>query len=107
MNFFTLISIIVIYLSFQNPTLLLEEKSGLFNRKALVAVFNEIKPYKAPMILGFTIHNYNDLREIYSNTQIDICLNLIVDYLKHEFPYLFQKIVNILINILIVPYFNL
>ena len=88
MNFFTLISIIVIYLSFQNPTLLLEEKSGLFNRKALVAVFNEIKPYKAPVILGFTIHNYNDLREIYSNTQIDICLNLIGDYLKHEFPYL-------------------
>ena len=88
MNFFTLISIIIIYLSFQNPTLFLEEKSGLFNRKALEKLFSEIKAYKAPLIIGFTIHNYNDLREIYSNTQIDTCLFLIGDYLKHNFPYL-------------------
>jgi EAL domain-containing protein (putative c-di-GMP-specific phosphodiesterase class I) len=86
MNFFTLISIIIIYLSFQNPTLWLEEKSGLFNRKALEAIFREIKPNKNPMIIGFTLHNYNDLREIYSNTQIDACLFMIGNYLKHYFP---------------------
>ena len=86
MNFFTLISIIIIYLSFQNPTLWLEEKSGLFNRKALEAIFREIKPNKNPMIMGFTLHNYNDLREIYSNSQIDTCLFLIGNYLKHDFP---------------------
>ena len=86
MNFFTLISIIIIYLSFQNPTLWLEEKSGLFNRKALEAIFREINPNKNPMIIGFTLHNYNDLREIYSNSQIDTCLFLIGNYLKHDFP---------------------
>ena len=88
MNFFTLISIIIIYLSFQNPTLFIEEKSGLFNRKALEAIFKEIKPNKAPVIIGFAIHNYNELCEIYSNTQIDICLSLIGNYLKQNFPYL-------------------
>ena len=85
MNFFTLISIIVIYLAFQNPTLFLEEKSGLFNIKAFEVLFSELKHNKSPFILGFTIHNYNDLREIYSNTQTDIGLSLIGIYLKQNF----------------------
>lgn len=88
MNFFTLITIIIIYLVFQNPTLFLEEKSGLFNIKAFEALFNELRFNKSPLILGFTIHNYNDLREIYSNTQTDIGLSLIGNYLRQTFPYL-------------------
>ena len=88
MNFFTLITIIIIYLVFQNPTLFLEEKSGLFNIKAFETLFNELKLSKSPLILGFTIHNYNDLREIYSNTQTDKGLSLIGIYLKKNFPYL-------------------
>lgn len=88
MNFFTLITIIIIYLIFQNPTLFLEEKSGLFNIKAFEALFNELRFNKSPLILGFTIHNYNDLREIYSNTQTDIGLSLIGNYLRQTFPYL-------------------
>ena len=88
MNFFTLITIIVIYLVFQNPTLFIEEKSGLFNIKGFEALFKELKFTRAPLILGFTIHNYNDLREIYSNSQTDIGLSLIGLYLKQNFPYL-------------------
>ena len=38
------------------------------------------------MILGFAIHNYNDLREIYSNNQTDAGLLLIGNYLKQSFP---------------------
>ena len=88
MNFFTLITIIIIYLVFQNPTLFIEEKSGLFNIKAFETLFKEMRFHKSPLILGFTIHNYNDLREIYSNTQTDKGLSLIGDYLKQTFPYL-------------------
>ena len=88
MNFFTLITIIVIYLFFQNPTLFIEEKSGLFNIKGFEALFKELKFTRVPLILGFTIHNYNDLREIYSNSQTDIGLSLIGLYLKQNFPYL-------------------
>ena len=86
MNFFTLITIIVIYLSFENPTLFIEEKSGAFNKKALLILLREIKPDRRPLILGFTIHNYNELREIYSYTQTDKGLSLIGDYLKKTFP---------------------
>ena len=88
MNFFTLISIIIIYLSFQNPSLLKEERTGTFNLKALQLLFSEMKPEKYPVILGFAIHNYNDLREIYSNNQTDAGLLLIGNYLKQNFPHM-------------------
>lgn len=86
MNFFTLIAIIIIYLAFQNPALFKQEKTGLFNLRAFQLFFKEMKSEKYPMVLGVTIHNYNDLREIYSNTQTDICLSLIGSYLKQVFP---------------------
>lgn len=88
MNFFTLISIIIIYLSFQNPSLLKEDRTGTFNLKALQLLFSEMKPEKYPVILGFAIHNYNDLREIYSNNQTDAGLLLIGNYLKQNFPHM-------------------
>ena len=86
MNFFTLISIIIIFLAFQNPALFIEEKSGVFNIKAFQLFFSEMKSEKYPLVLGFTIHNYYDLREIYSNNQTDIELSLIGSYLKQTFP---------------------
>ena len=88
MNFFTLITIIIIYLFFQNPTLFLEEKTGLFNIKAFETLFEELRFSKSPLILGFTIHNYHDLREIYSTNQTDIGLSLIGNYIRQTFPYL-------------------
>lgn len=86
MNFFTLVSIIVIYLAFENPALFIEEKSGAFNRKALMHLFMEMKAGKYPLILGFTIHNYGELRDIYSNNQTDKGLSLIGSFLKQTFP---------------------
>ena len=86
MNFFTLVTIIVIYLSFENPTLFTEEKSGCFNKKALVCLLKEMKSDPQPLILGFSIHNYTDLREIYSYTQTDKGLAMIGNYLKQTFP---------------------
>ena len=86
MNFFTLITIIIIYLSFENPTLFIEEKSGTFNKKALLYLLREIKRDSNPLILGFSIHNYNELREIYSYNQTDKGLSMIGSYLKQMFP---------------------
>lgn len=86
MNFFTLISIIIIYLSFENPTLFKEEKSGVFNKKALKAILTEMEEDDYPLIIGFAIHNYNELREIYSYNQTDKGLSLIGNYLKVTFP---------------------
>ena len=51
-------------------------------------IFKEMRSsrYRYPLIIGFSIHNYNDLREIYSFTQTDKCLSLIGNYLKQTFP---------------------
>lgn len=86
LNFFTLLAIIIIYQTFQNPSLYLEEKSGLFNKRAFLHVLDEIKYEKEPVVIGFIIHSYNELREIYSNCQTDKGLGLIGNFLKHAFP---------------------
>ena len=86
MNFFTLVSIIIIYLAFENPTMFVEEKSGVFNRRALMNFFTEMRVDRYPLVLGFSIHNYGELREIYSNTQTDKGLHLIGTFLKQSFP---------------------
>ena len=86
MNFFSLIAIIIIYLAFQNPSSFHDEKSGVFNKKAFLYMLDEVNKDRYPLILGFTIHNYNDLREIYSYTQTDKGLTLIGIYLKQTFP---------------------
>ncbi len=86
MNFFTLISIIVIYLSFENPALFKEEKSGVFNKKALILLLNEMRAERYPLVLGFSIRNYKNLREIYSYSQTDKGLLLIGNYLRKTFP---------------------
>ena len=86
MDFFTLIAIIIIYLSFENPSLFKDEKSHVFNKHALQTFLDEINAERNPLILGFAIHNYNELREIYSYNQTDIGLALIGSYLKQTFP---------------------
>ena len=57
MNFFTLVAIIVIYLSFENPTHYKEEKSVLFNKKALISLLKEINTERYTFILAFIIQS--------------------------------------------------
>ncbi len=86
MNFFTLVSIIIIYLTFENPVLFKEEKSGLFNKKALTSLLQEMNTETYPLIIGFSLHNYKSLREIYSHSQTDHGLSSIGIYLRQNFP---------------------
>ena len=86
MNFFTLVAIIIIYLSFENPSLVTDEKSGIFNKKALKLLINEMNLETYPVIIGFSIHTYKDLREINGNNQTDKGLALIGSFLKQTFP---------------------
>lgn len=86
LNLFTLGAIIIIYLSYQNPTIYLAGKTTAFNKKALFALLGELYEEKNPLVIGFAIHNYNELREIYSGTQMDRGLSLIDLYLAKTFP---------------------
>ncbi|MCR4743567.1 MAG: EAL domain-containing protein [Treponema sp.] len=85
MNMFCLICIIVIYLNFEDPAIYMEGKTGLFNKHALSKVIDELGKDDNPMILGFMIHNYPELREIYSTAQTDSGIRLIGNYLQKTF----------------------
>ncbi len=86
MDFFCLIAIISIYLTFENPDLYLDEKTGLFNKAALTFVLSEMNNEKNPFILGFIIHNYNELREIYTGSLMDKSIKIIADYITKTYP---------------------
>ena len=86
MDLFCLIAIICIYLTFENPDLYLDEKTGLFNTAALNAIFAEMANEKNPFILGFIIHNYTELREIYTSNMMDKSIKVISRYLTKAYP---------------------
>uniref|UniRef100_UPI00388F5885 hypothetical protein n=1 Tax=Treponema sp. TaxID=166 RepID=UPI00388F5885 len=86
MNLFTLLAIVIIFISYENPIMYLAGKANAFNKKAMFAVFNEIDPKRPPLVLGFVINNYNELREIYSGTQMDKGIQLICQYLAKTYP---------------------
>ncbi len=86
MDLFCIISIIIIYEIFENPDIYQDEKTQLFNKYALSSIFSECSIYDKPFIIGFVIHNYIDLREIYSSQQMDKVLKIISDYLVETYP---------------------
>ena len=63
MDFFCLLSILVIYLSFENSSHYMDAKSGAFNLDAL-SLFLEEDKYRRSVILGIIIQDYDDMREI-------------------------------------------
>ena len=86
MNFFTLVAIIIIFFTFQNPIIYLAGKASAFNKKALYEVFEEIDEKKPPLVIGFVINNYNEMREVYSGTQMDRGITLICQYIARAYP---------------------
>lgn len=86
MGLFTLVAILVIYLSFENPDLYIDRKSRSFNLQGLSALINEQIGKKNISISAFIIHNYNELREIYTDPQMDASIRLITVFLKSTFP---------------------
>ncbi len=86
MNLFTLAAITIIYLTYENPAVYLAGKTNAFNKKALTLLLDEFKNEKKPLLIGFVIHNYNELREIYSGIQMDKGIVLICQYLAKNYP---------------------
>ncbi len=90
MNLFSLAAIIIIYLSYENPAIYLAGKTNAFNKKALLLLLEELHDEKKPLVIGFVIHNYNELREIYSGLQMDKGITLIGQYLARHYPRLYR-----------------
>ncbi|MBR4321263.1 EAL domain-containing protein [Treponema sp.] len=90
MNLFSLLAIIIIFITFENPIYFLSSKAKAFNKKALHAILKEYEDKKNPLIIAFIIHNYNELREIYSPAQMDQGIFMISTFLMKKYPRLLR-----------------
>ena len=86
MNYFCMLAIIVTYLAFENSALYLENRTSAFNMKSLLSLLGEKVGKSDTMVLGILLNNYNDMREIYSGTQIDKGISLIADNFRRTYP---------------------
>ena len=90
MNLFSLVAIIIIFVTFENPIFYLSIKAKAFNKSALSAILKELGSKKNPLIIAFMIHNYNELREVYSAAQMDRGIELISQFLAKKYPKLLR-----------------
>lgn len=81
MNTFSLLAIVVIYLSFENPDLYLSDRRNAFNVKALRDILNEYCGKRKFRILGVVLCNYNDERAIYGGPQMDQGIGMICHHI--------------------------
>ncbi|WP_027729001.1 EAL domain-containing protein [Treponema sp. C6A8] len=85
MDFFCMLAIIIMYLSFEDSAVYIESRTQAFRLEALSLLIEELLG-RQPFILGIQIHNYNDMREIYTGPRIDDALGLIASFLKKTYP---------------------
>ena len=86
MNTFSLMAIIIIYLTFQNPDLFRSDRGPSFNSTAFRFMLEEVGTAKNYRILGFVLRNYADEREIYGYHQMDQGIGLISKFIKDLCP---------------------
>ena len=86
MNFFCLLAILVIFLSFENPDLYITDRGPAFNTRAFTDWLDDPMHRRGSRVLGFAIRNYNDERSMYGGSQMDKGLRLIISFLVKQFP---------------------
>jgi len=87
MNTFCLMAITVIFISFLNPDLFLSERGYVYNKPAFSALLAECwRRHRPCRVLGFTIQNYNEHREIFGGKQMDSALVGINRWLAETHP---------------------
>lgn len=86
LSVFCFLSVIICYLSFENPDIFISDRGGVFNKRALRAVLDESIHNGSYRALGFVLRGYIDERAIYGSTQMDRGVELIIEYLKEKYP---------------------
>lgn len=86
MSAFTLVAVLIIYMTFENPDLYLSDMGQLFNMRGLTALLNERTGRRDDELLGFVVKNYNHERGIYGGAQMDAGIIRISRWLRQTFP---------------------
>ncbi|MCR5703496.1 MAG: EAL domain-containing protein [Eubacterium sp.] len=85
MDLFYVLSLLIVYLEFENPEFYLNSKTGLFHYDSLLMLLDEWNGATQYKILAFSIRGYRKNREVYGAMQMDKCLFAISKFLKKEF----------------------
>ena len=86
-NLFSFLSIIICYLTFENPDIYLSDRGSVFNQRALKAVIEQsIGDKDTYRALGFVIRGYMEERGIYGAAQIDRGITMISEFLREKYP---------------------
>ena len=86
MNTFFLMTILVLYLSFENPDLFLSDRGSAFNMRAFGICLTEWSKTDSHRLLAFILRDYSVTRGIYGGLQMDKCITLISRYLTENYP---------------------
>ena len=86
MNTFSLVGLLITYLSFQNPDRYLSERGQAFNIRGFALALEEVLQRNDYHILAFVIRNYNHERGIYGGVQTDRAIAMVNQYLRQKFP---------------------
>ena len=86
MNTFFLMTILVLYLAFENPDLLLSDRGGAFNMRAFGIGLTEWCRKDSYRLLAFVIRDYSEMRGIYGGLMMDQCIIRVSDFLTEAYP---------------------
>ena len=87
MNTFCTLSLLSVYLAFENPDLYLSTRRIAFNMAALREELSDIVARGHPFhILAFAIQDFVEMRGIYGGTQMDRGVDMIAHYLTLNYP---------------------
>ena len=86
MNTFSLMALIIIYLTFLNPDFFTSDRGPAFNLRAFRFMLDEVNGTKNFRLLAFVLRNYTDEREIYGYHQMDMGITEINRFLKTICP---------------------
>lgn len=86
MNTFFLMTILVLYLAFENPDLLLSDRGGAFNMRAFGIGLTEWCRKDSYRLLAFVIRDYSEMRGIYGGLVMDQCIIRVSDFLTEAYP---------------------
>lgn len=85
MDSFCLLAIIIIYSKVESSALYFDARSGVFNNRALFDKLEELAGSSDVFIMGFSLKNFRDMKEIFSNRQLDVGLGMIGLFLLKNF----------------------
>ena len=87
MPYFSILAVLVIYLSAQNPDLSWDRKTGLLNRHAFGLIVPELQDLSVPFsCMTIVIDNYEQMRELYGLNQLALSLELAGQWFRQTFP---------------------